>query len=170
MMYSVFVLLHLLFCFTNVESSNLNTSICPIMEGEIAPNISMFVRGSGGSKGVMILGDKNAEVYSISNGTVVFIGPRTNTVRIIEGDMTYEYFGMTPKVREGQKVFVGTSLGLTDIDFLLLSIKENGKKVDPRKYIKSNFIQLCQRLKNINLDTWKKNLILNDSRRKPLNA
>lgn len=105
---------------------------CPLENGKIAPDRSGFIRGK---KKVQVLGKKGASVYSVSDGVVEFIGKKTKIVRITNEDMTYEYFGMAPNLKEGQTVVSGAIIGKLDIHFLMLGMEKAGKEVNPREYI-----------------------------------
>lgn len=108
---------------------------CPLEYGTIAPRMNGFVVGVKWNKSVKILGSKESKVYSISDGVIKHVGMRSEIIRIIKGDITYEYFGISPEVEVGQFVSKGDILGQLDLDFLILKIRKEDQEVEARDYI-----------------------------------
>lgn len=122
-----------IFCFLFLFESNIN--YCPLENGILKPDLSMFVRGEGERRGVCIVGKQGAEVYTISDGVVRKIGKRTKAIYIENKDLTYIYYFVDANVKQGQHIAAGSIIGHLNEDFLLLRVRKKDKNLNARKYI-----------------------------------
>lgn len=125
----------LIFCLTFITAVDSVKVNCLLENGKLVSSIASYVRGERGNAGVKILSNIRAKTYSISNGIVDFIGPKTKAIHIVSENITYKYFGTNPELKVGQAILAGDFIGKLDENFLVLGVEKNGKKVDARKYI-----------------------------------
>ena len=118
------------------EAGNLNTSIrWPIRARDI-----FYLTGR--LSGVMITGERNEPVFSLTHGTVLSVGPYRGFGRVaivqVEGGYLYVYGGCEIlSVREGDRIAPGTEIGrlgldiVTNLPQLFFMVYRSNSPVDP---------------------------------------
>ena len=135
MIYNFFILLHLLFCFTDTGSPNPNASACPMIEGKFAPDIPLAVIGGGKRRGVTITGEKGARVNTIFDGVITYVDEKYHAVSIKNEDLLFIYMGVETTVQKGQEVNLGEYLGILEETSLFLRVKKGDRWINPRNFM-----------------------------------
>ena len=114
------------------------------VSGKIVKDKDLQKKFSPHAKGIIFETKKNADVYSPSDGTVVFKGPFKNQgdILIIEiGDKVHTVLMGMHKIsaETGQSVYAGQKVGKmagygTTSPKLYLELRQKGKAIDPKDY------------------------------------